>query len=339
MTSARRRELSIAFQSDKTPNEYRDLAALTESYGFAVMSIYGDLFFQPPIVPLTLAALATSRIRLGPASLNPRTLHPVEIAGQIATLDMVSNGRAYLGLSRGAWLEEIGLEQRRLLTRMREAIDVIEQLLRGERASYRGREFQLEEHHALKYRPLRQRVPLLIGSWGELLVGLAGERADEAKIGGSANPDVVPVAARWIASGAARASRDPADIGLVLGAVTMVDQDRGLARSLVRREMALYLPVVARLDPTVQIDPELTARMASLVNMGQSEAAGELIADELLDRFAFAGNPNDIIARCEALFAAGVTRIEFGTPHGVTAERGVRLLGERVLPALARWTR
>lgn len=339
MTAGRQRELSIAFQSDKRPSEYRELALLCEAYGFAALSIYGDLFYQPPIVPLTVAALATSHIRLGPASLNPYMLHPLEIAGQIATLDMVSDGRAYLGLSRGAWLGEIGVEQRRPLTRMRETVDVVEQLLRGERAAYEGREVQLQAHHALNYEPLRPRVPLLIGSWGEQLLGLAGERAEEAKIGGSANPAVVPVVAQWIAAGAVRAGRQPAEVGIVLGAVTVVNKDREVARALVRREMALYLPVVAGLDPTVEVDPELTARMALLVNAGDAEGAGRLVPDDLLDRFAFAGCPADVIGQCETLFAAGATRIEFGTPHGVTAERGLALLGRQVLPALASWTR
>jgi 5,10-methylenetetrahydromethanopterin reductase len=96
----------------------------------------------------------------------------------------------------------------------------------------------------------------------------------------------------------------------------------------VRRELALYLPVVAQLDPTVATDPELTARMARLVTQGESVAAGNLIPDDLLDRFAFAGTPADVAAHCEALFAAGATRIEFGTPHGVTPERGLRLLAQ-----------
>ncbi len=38
----------------------------------------------------------------------------------------------------------------------------------------------------------------------------------------------------------------------------------------------------------------------------------------------------------QALFAAGATRVEFGTPHGLTEETGLRLLGEVVLPALRR---
>ncbi len=154
------------------------------------------------------------------------------------------------------------------------------------------------------------------------------------KIGGSANPDIVPVVREWIARGAIRSDRQLDEVGICLGAVSVVDEDRDVARSVIRREMALYLPVVAGLDPTVAIDPELLARIDALVTGGDSVQAGSLIPDDLLDRFAFAGTPNDIIAQSERLFEAGVTRIEFGTPHGVTPIEGLRLLGERVLPAL-----
>jgi 5,10-methylenetetrahydromethanopterin reductase len=331
-----RRELSIAFQSDKPPSDYAELAQRVEGYGFDVLSIYADLLFQPPVVPLAIAAQATSQIRLGPASLNPFTLHPLEIAGQIASLDLLSRGRAYLGLSRGAWLDEIGVAQDRPLSRMREAIDVIQHLLAGRREPYDGKHFRLTEHHALRYAVEREHVPLLIGSWGRQTLGLAGQRADEVKIGGSTNPDIVAVVRGWIARGAERAGRDPDDIGICLGAVTVVDEDRDVARALIRREMALYLPVVASLDPTVAIDPELLERIDALATRGDYDAAGALIPDDLLDRFAFAGTPDDVVQHAERLFDAGVTRIEFGTPHGVTTREGLRLLGERVRPALRR---
>lgn len=329
-----RRELSIAFQSDKPPADYAELARRVEGYGFDVLSIYADLLFQPPIVPLAVAAQATSRIRLGPASLNPYTLHPVEIAGQIASLDLLSGGRAYLGLSRGAWLGELGVTQDRPLSRLREAIDVVEHLLAGRHDAYEGQHFQLTEHHALRYPLQRARIPLLLGTWGRQTLALAGERANEVKIGGSTNPDIVPIVRESVTRGTTKAGRDPDQIGICLGAVTVVDEDRAIARTLIRREMALYLPVVAGLDPTITIDPELLARIDTLVTRGETARAGDLIPDDLLDRFAFAGNPNDIIGQCEALFAAGVTRIEFGTPHGVTTAEGLRLLGEQVLPAL-----
>ena len=43
---------------------------------------------------------------------------------------------------------------------------------------------------------------------------------------------------------------------------------------------------------------------------------------------------NSVVDQAAALFEAGARRVEFGTPHGLTTARGLRLLGERVLPAL-----
>ena len=63
-------------------------------------------------------------------------------------------------------------------------------------------------------------------------------------------------------------------------------------------------------------------------------AAGALISDDLLRCFAFAGTPQEVADHAAALFAAGAGRVEFGTPHGLSAESGLRLLGERVVPAL-----
>ncbi len=328
------RQLSIALQDDKTPSAYAALSARVERYGFDTLSIYADLGFHPAIVPLTLMARQTSRIRLGPASLNPTLLHPVEIAGQIALLDQVSDGRAYLGLARGAWLETLGLPPDRAIGRLREAIAVIRHLLAGNDEGFRGEFFQLPAGRLLQYPILRPRVPLLIGTWGPRTLQLAGEVADEVKIGGSANPALVPAIRRHLAIGEARAGRPLGAVGIVFGAVSVVDDDATAAREQARREAARYLPVVAPLDPTADLAPDLLTRMAALVTTGAIAEAAALIPDRTLDQFAFAGSPDQIIEQTEALFAAGVSRVEFGTPHGFSPEQGIRLLGERVLPAL-----
>ncbi len=329
-----RREVSLAFQTNKPPAAYAELARATEAYGFDALTVYGDLLFQPPIGPLLLMAQATSRIRLGAAGYNPYTLHPVEIAGQVAMLDALSGGRAYWGILRGAWLDSIGIEQRKPVQTVREAIGVVRHLLAGKRERFDGDVFRLTEQHALPYDVARADVPLLVGAWGAGLAAVAGELAHEIKIGGSANPNVIPVIRGRVAVGAARAGRGADDTGIVIGAVSVVDEDGDAARRKAKREVALYLPVCAALDPTVQIDPELLARVQAAIDRGDADAAAALISDDLLGRFAFAGTPADLIQHAEALFAAGASRVEFGTPHGLTDTGGVLLLGEKVLPAL-----
>ncbi|MHB8646852.1 MAG: LLM class flavin-dependent oxidoreductase [Thermomicrobiales bacterium] len=332
--AVRRREVSVAFQSDKTAAAYAGLARRVEEYGFDALSVYGDLMFQPPVGPLLVMARATTRIRLGPASLNPYTLHPVEIAGQIALLDALSGGRAYLGLSRGAWLDSLGLSQTKPVTTMREAVAVVRHLLAKERVPFDGTVFQLSAHKVLQYDVTRADIPLMIGTWGPKLAALAGEIADEVKIGGCVNPAMVPVMRERIAVGARRAGRDVNAVGIVLGAVTVVDEDGAAARRRAKEEVARYLPTVAGLDPTFSVDPELLARMETAGRRGDWHAAAALISDDLLRPFAFAGTPAEVIAHAETIFAAGASRIEFGTPHGLSDARGVQLLGETVLPAL-----
>jgi len=48
-----------------------------------------------------------------------------------------------------------------------------------------------------------------------------------------------------------------------------------------------------------------------------------------------AGTPEQVISQANSLFEAGARRVEFGSPHGLTEEDGIRLLGERVLPLIA----
>jgi 5,10-methylenetetrahydromethanopterin reductase len=319
------REVSIAFQSDKRPEEYVELARLAERGGFDVVSVYHDLLFQPAIYPLLLIAQATERVRLGPAALNPFTLHPLEIAGQIAALDAVSAGRAYLGLVRGSWLEALGLETERPLTAIREAIEVIRRLLAGDDGGFAGERFSLVPGARLRYEPLRPEVPLMIGTWGTRVAAYAGEVADELKIGGSANPDLVPVMRSRLGGDRVR---------IVVGAVTVVDEDGRAARMRAREEAALYFSVVAGLDPTLEVPEELIEDVRRLVDAGQREAAGRLIPDRLLEKLAFAGTPEEVARQSAALYEAGASRVEFGTPHGLTPRRGVELLSSRVLPAL-----
>ena len=158
--------VGLGFQSDKRPSDYERLAAGAEHFGFGVVSVFGDLYFQPPVPALLSMARATSSIALGPACLNPYLLHPVEIAGQVAALDVASSGRAFLGLARGAWLRDLGVDQRHGPEDVVEAVAVIRALLAGDRRGVAGARFVLPAGASLRTPPFRPTLPLLIGTWG-----------------------------------------------------------------------------------------------------------------------------------------------------------------------------
>jgi 5,10-methylenetetrahydromethanopterin reductase len=149
-------------------------------------------------------------------------------------------------------------------------------------------------------------VPLTIGTWGRRTAAWAGTVADEAKIGGTANPDLIPLVRGWLGNDQTR---------IVVGCVSVVDEDGSWARKRAREAAAPYVKVVARLDPTLELRPGREAP---------------------LDRFAVAGTPDEVASHVERLWAAGADRVELGTPQGRTVLDGVELLGRRVLPALGR---
>jgi 5,10-methylenetetrahydromethanopterin reductase len=292
------------------------------------------LLFQPPIYPLLEMARATSRVRLGAACWNPYTMHPYEIAGQLAALQQASAGRAYLGLARGTWLEAIGVSQDRPVTRLRESAQVIRALLSGDSGGMAGSVFRLAAGIRLRYQLPGVRAPLLIGTWGPVTAAMAGELADEVKIGGTANPAMIGVMRQRLAPGLALAGRDQGAVKVVAGAVTVVDEDGAAARAKARTEVAVYLDAVGRLDPTVQLPPGLLEEIGRHVAANDHQRAGRLIPDGILDLFAFSGTPEQVTAQAQRLIDAGAGRVEFGTPHGLSSRSGIELLGRAVLPKL-----
>src|SRR5260370_2308459 len=121
----------------------------------------------------------------------------------------------------------------------------------------------------------------------------------------------------FIDVGTKRAGRTSEDVGIVVGAVTVVAEDGPAARRLARSAVAMYLDVVGRLDPTTD-----------------GPASG-MISDDLLDRFAMAGTPDQVVDQAMRLFEAGARRVDFASPHALTAEEAIRLLGEQLLPLIA----
>lgn len=326
--------VTVAFQTDKTLIQYGQLAEQVEAYGFDGVTVYNDMLYQPAWLPLMEMAKATERIRVGVAAVNPFTCHPINIAGQMALIDEASNGRAYLGMARGGWLEFVGIQPQRTVTAMREAFACVRHLLQQSKEPLPGEVFPLVGGDALRWAIHRADIPFLLGTWGRQTIRACIGYVDELKIGGSANPDVVPHFRRMIDEALVTYRHSSSSVTIAIGAVTVVDEDGEAARALARREVALYLPIVARIDPTIEIEPDRLAQLQSAADEYDFQRAGALISDDILTRFAFAGTPAEVADQAMTLFDAGVDRVEFGTPHGLSTKTGLQLLGERVLPLL-----
>lgn len=321
---------SIAFQTDKPITAYGALAAQAEAYGFDAITVYNDMLYQPAWLPLMEIARATTRVQIGVAAVNPFTCHPINIAGSIALIDEVSQGRAYLGITRGAWLDFVGIAPAPSPTALREAMECVQHLLHRSPAPYRGRYFSLAGGDTLRWNILRADIPILLGAWGEQTIRACLPYISEIKLGGTTNPALVKQVRAFLDDECERIGRAPTSVGIVAGAVSVAARDGAAARGLAKRAVALYLPVIAALDRTLQLDAELLERLKHFAAQYDFENAARLISDELLEKFAFAGTPEAIAAQRDALFQAGAARVEFGTPHGFTEQEGMELLGRIV---------
>jgi 5,10-methylenetetrahydromethanopterin reductase len=319
------REIGLGLAGSLHPTEYRDIAVRAEDAGFDAITVFGDLMFTPPASVLHTMAGVTRRVRLGVAAYSPWTQHPVEIAAQIAYLDLLSSGRAFYGLVRGAWMDQLSITQAKTIPAIQDTIAIVTALLGGDESGHRGEVFTLDAGTRLLFEPYRRRVPLLIGSWSPRLARLAGMLADELQAGGCANPAMVPVLASMAGNG------ERPRPGICLNAVTVVDHDRAAARTAARTAVAPYFDIVAGFDRTLDLDPELLARVRRLCNTGDYVEAGRLIPDDALSRFAFSGTPADVAEHAAAILDAGAQRVEFDTPFGLTPASGIDLLCDEVI--------
>jgi probable F420-dependent oxidoreductase len=147
-----------------------------------VADFFGD---QPaPLVALASAAALTTRLRLGTMVLAVDYRHPVMLAKEAATLDLVSGGRLELGLGAG-WLrreyETTGLtfdSAGTRIERLEETIRIIDGLFGAGPISFAGKHYTVTDLDGHPKPVQRPRPPILIGGGRRRVLTLAGRSAD-----------------------------------------------------------------------------------------------------------------------------------------------------------------
>jgi F420-dependent oxidoreductase-like protein len=133
-----------------------------------------------------LAGLAavTETVRIGVLVSSNTFRHPAILAKEAATVDHISNGRLEVGLGAGWYVPEHEMygfdfpEPAGLVSRFREAVEIIDSLLRNEYTTYQGEHYQLE-NAAFRPRPVQQpRPPLTIGAKKRKMLRITAEYAD-----------------------------------------------------------------------------------------------------------------------------------------------------------------
>lgn len=158
-------------------------ARRAEDLGFTFFCI-GDHpgTWPSPFTALGAAASVTSSIRLGPYVANAGLRHPLDLATDTATLDIVSDGRAVLGLGAGHTPVEWQMRSLRRpsppdrIGRLIATANATQALLSGENMSIEGDPGLADAK--LDDRLIRPGIPLLIGGNNPQLLAYAAEKAD-----------------------------------------------------------------------------------------------------------------------------------------------------------------
>jgi probable F420-dependent oxidoreductase len=275
-------------------------AVEAEAFGFDHVWV-GDHFVWNTgmLAPLpTLAAIAsvTTRIRLGTGVYLLNLRHPMVTAKDVATVDMLSNGRVILGVGLGgddpAEYLAVGVDPERRGKRFQESLDALRPLLRGEIAYVEG---ELLRVPSVRLDPApRNDVPIWVGGRSEISLERAAASCD----------GWFPL---WVSPGRIRS------------AVERVREVRGSTQGF-----AFGLNIFTTVAPTRAL-----AASAAAHHLSKSYA----LPFEKFERYAAYGTSEDVVKCLSAYIDAGVTDFALNIA-GPDMRSQLAELGAKVLPAL-----
>ncbi len=290
-----------------TSAEYARFFSRAEELGFHSLWVIDRLAHErvnmlAPLTIATWAAALTSRIEIGLGVLLANLWgSPVAIAKQLASLDVLSGGRLWAGVSLGGRPEEyqaVGVPISQRLGRMIELIEIARKVWREDHVSFSGKYYQFEDI-TLNPKPVREGgLPLIIGTGAPDGVRRAGRIGDGWIIGAAPGPDVIRQGYERFAEGARSVGKDPASMEVIKELYTYVDSSEQVAWD--------------------HLTPYCHGYYGPQWDVEANTAAGP---------------PEKIVERIKALGEAGVTTVLLGPPRPDVEQ--LELIANEVAPALA----
>jgi 5,10-methylenetetrahydromethanopterin reductase len=291
--------------------EFPALCREVEESGFDWLGVAdSQSVFRELYVALTLAALNTSRVRLGPLVTNPLTRHLVVTASAIASVDEVAGGRAVLGIGSGdSAIYTVGTPPA-TLAGLEDAVVTLGRLTSGTAIERDGRRWQV--HRSAR------RVPIYLAAEGPRTLELAGRVADGVIVGLGLTPEVIQLSLAAIERGAKAAGRTLADLDVWWFAKTNLADTRRAAIEPITMALAASANHAFRFTLEGKgVPPDLHEKIRGLqreYNAHHHEIPGAAnavlterwgLTDYLADRFAFAGTARDCVAQVRRAMDAG----------------------------------
>lgn len=333
--------IDIILDSRASAAELAELGQLAEQAGIRGVWVSSLLDSRDPFTNLSVLAMRTERIQLGPVAVNPYDIHPVRIASAWLTLNELAGGRARIVIGGGGEaLAALGMQPVRRVRAVAECVDILKGAASGEPVDYSG---ELYAAHQLQLAWLSAPPPpVFVGASMEQMLAMAARVADGIMM--SDMPVSLAAAAiDKLDAGLDRQGKARPGFRTNAFAAWHVYADAEQARREARRWLVLrgiFRPWVLR----EFLDADgVDAVMSNVAAFWQAFRAGtpvidgvpDEVLDSMVDHLTFSGTPDSLDGQIDKLRqfeAVGLDAISLRLYADPAAS--IRLLGERVIPAL-----
>ncbi len=303
--------LGALLLGDLSPSDLTRFVVEGEHAGYQTFWFADERFFRDPWSSIVHAAHASSSLSFGVCVTDPFSRHIALTGREFATVSELTEGRVTLGLGSGiSGFSEMGITPTRPVQALRESIEVLRPLLRGERVTFDGQIVRLNDAQ-LSTRPVEQPT-IVIATNGPRTMRLAADAADGLIVQGLAAPIMVANV---------RDITRPADGARPIDLVSRLDvciADDGAAarhrmlpsavRHLKTHSPHFHSQHMAGLD----VDDDLARAVAAIPYSHDDGASKELeraLPEEFVTRMFAAGTRQEVRAQLEAVIRAGVNEI------------------------------
>ena len=184
MTSHRPFRFSVQEHRAQSASQWRERARALEAVGYSTLFLPDHFSDQPGVIAALMAAAdATTTLRIGSLVFDNDYRHPIVLAKEAATLDLLSDGRLDLGIGAG-WLrsdyDHSGIPYDPAGTRidrLEEALAILKRCFTGKPFSFTGKHYAINDFEATPLPAQKPHPPFLLGGGGRRMLRLAAREA------------------------------------------------------------------------------------------------------------------------------------------------------------------
>jgi len=334
--------IDVILESNNPPERVLELGRLAEEAGLGGVWVSNMNDARDPFINFVPLAMQTERIRLGPIAVSPFELHPLKMASSLVTLNEVAQGRAQIVVGAGGGTATaMGQKPVRVVRAVRECVEILKAAATGQPVTYHGEIYAVHWYNPSWIENAAPRI--YVGANGPQMLRSAARYADGIMVS-DFTIERVQWAREIIDASLTEAGRSVENFPVNNFWAWHVKEDAAAAR----REARIWLAVRGTIYPEY-IGDILDEDEAQVVNdniqsfirayhqkTDRIEGVPDAIVDRIVDACTSASSVADLdheIERLQQFKSAGLTEIALRIYDDPAAS--IRLIGERVVPALA----